>query len=70
MLLRLSRGFACVLALSAGVASAQDLKRQPIPSPQALAKAESLIQELYKDEFGKARQAPAASSRLAATLLQ
>jgi hypothetical protein len=73
MLPRCLFGCLCALiasALGASGASAQDLKRQPIPSKQALAKAESLIQELYKDEFGKARKEPAASSRLAATLLQ
>jgi hypothetical protein len=68
--LRSSCGFFCALAVSAGLAGGQDVKRQPIPSEPALAKAEALIQELYKDEFTKARKEPAALGRLAAILLQ
>jgi hypothetical protein len=63
-------GFVCAFALAAGLAGAQDIKRQPIPSQPALVKAETLIQELYKQEFSKARKDVAESSRLAATLLQ
>lgn len=70
MLVRSWCGLLCAFAVATGSAGGQDIKRQPIPSEPALAKAEALIQELYKDEFMKARKAPAESNRLAATLLQ
>jgi WD40 repeat protein len=51
-------------------AHGQESKRHAIPSKDAQAKAEALIQEVYKDEFSKARNDPAALGRLALTLLQ
>ncbi len=45
-------------------------KKSAIPTPQAQAKAEALIQELFKDEIAKAVKDPAAKTRLALTFLQ
>jgi WD40 repeat protein len=60
----------CVFLVPAfGLVRAQESK-YAIPSSAALTKAEALIQELYKDEFTKARGDNAAKSRLAQTLLQ
>ena len=50
-------------------AIAQDAKKWPIPSQEAQAKIESLLQELYKDDFAKAEKDPSLRSRLAQTLL-
>jgi hypothetical protein len=45
-------------------------KKSPIPSPQAQAKAEALIQELFKEDIAKAQADRAARLRLAVTFLQ
>ena len=69
----LFRAFALIalLALSlANPAPAQPTKKAPIPTSQAQAKADALIQELYKDDLAKAQADPAAKIRLAVTLLQ
>ena len=49
--------------------AAQDAKKSPIPTTQAQAKIETLLQELYKDDLIKAEKDPALRSRLAQTLL-
>jgi hypothetical protein len=41
-----------------------------VPTPEAKSKAESLIQELYKEDFAKAQKDPASKVRLAITLLK
>jgi hypothetical protein len=62
---------AAVLASSWGAPLfAQSGKKAPIPTPQAQARAEALVQELFKDEFAKAQKNPTAKARLALTLLQ
>ena len=48
---------------------AQDAKKSPIPSQEAQAKIESLLQELFKDDFAKAQKDPIDRARLAQTLL-
>ncbi len=48
----------------------QPAKKAPIPAPQAQAKAETLIQELFKDELAKAQKDASAKGRLAITFLQ
>ncbi len=63
----LSAGLLLVLLVS--LLSAQGPSR-PVPSEAEQAKAEALIQELYKEEFTKAKCDAAAQSRLAQTLLQ
>jgi WD40 repeat protein len=50
-------------------AAAQDTKKWPIPTKEAQAKIESLLQELYKDDLAKAEKDPSLRSRLAQTLL-
>src|SRR5947208_1397858 len=47
----------------------QEAKRRPVPSKEAQAKIESLLQELYKDDLIKAEKDAAARARLAQTLL-
>ena len=48
---------------------AQDAKKWPIPSKDAQAKIEGLLQELYKDDLVKADNDPLLRARLAQTLL-
>lgn len=48
----------------------QGAKKPPIPSTAAQAKADALVQELYKDELARALKDPAARLRLAITFLQ
>ncbi|HZZ80514.1 MAG TPA: hypothetical protein VFE62_18570 [Gemmataceae bacterium] len=50
-------------------ATAQEKKR-PIPSKEAQAKIEALLQELYKDDLAKSENDAALRGRLAQTLLQ
>jgi hypothetical protein len=57
------------LASVCGPIQAQE-RKLPVPGAAEISKAESLIQELYKDEFSKAKGDNAAKSRLAQTLLQ
>jgi hypothetical protein len=45
-------------------------KKEPAPSKAALAKAEALIKDLYKQELAKAKDDPDAGKELAATLLK
>ncbi len=52
------------------LASAQETKKRPIPSKDAQAKIEALLQELYKDDFAKAENDAVLRGRLAQTLLQ
>src|SRR5688572_763988 len=59
------------VVLCSGLSPLQAQERKlPIPGSAEISKAESLIQELYKDEFSKAKGDNAAKSRLAQTLLQ
>lgn len=60
---------ACLLVLFGSLVQAQE-RKLPIPESAEIGKAESLIQELYKDEFSKAKGDRAAKARLAQTLLQ
>lgn len=62
-------GIATLLVLICSVIHAQE-RKQPIPRPGEIGKAESLIQELYKEEFSKAKSDNAAKARLAQMLLQ
>src|ERR1700681_4406852 len=64
-------GMAAILTLSLVTpAFGQAGKKAPIPTPAAQARAEALIQELFKDDLAKAQQDPAARARLAITFLQ
>jgi len=47
----------------------QETKRAPIPSKEAQDKIQNLLQELYADDFAKAKKDPALRARLAQTLL-
>jgi hypothetical protein len=58
-----------LLLLLPSLAVGQDAKKWPIPSTEAQAKIESLLQELYKDDLIKAEKDPAVRRRLAQTLL-
>jgi WD40 repeat protein len=58
-----------LLLLVPGFSLAQDAKKWPIPSQDAQAKIESLLQELFKDNFLKAQKDPLERARLAQTLL-
>jgi len=51
------------------VSFSQETKKWPIPSKDAQAKIESLLSELYADDFAKAAKDPALRGRLAQTLL-
>lgn len=68
-MLRLVIGTCGGVLLVFGLARAQEGKRA-VPPQAALSKAEALIQELYKDDFTKAKGDNAVRSRLAQTLLQ
>ncbi len=61
--------FFLMLALTAPGFS-QIGKKSAIPTPQAQARAEALIQELFKDEMAKAAKDPVAKTRLALIFLQ
>ncbi|MBI2804745.1 MAG: WD40 repeat domain-containing protein [Planctomycetes bacterium] len=54
-----------VCTFSAG----QEAKKRPIPSKEAQAKIEKLLDELYKDDFAKSEKDPVLRARLAQTLL-
>ena len=58
-----------LLLLVPNLAFGQDAKKKPIPSKEAQAKIESLLQELYKDDLIKAEKDAVARARLAQTLL-
>jgi WD40 repeat protein len=58
-----------LLLLLTNISSGQEAKRWPIPSAQAQAKIESLLQELYKEDLVKAAKDPLVRGRLAQTLL-
>ena len=58
-----------LLLLLANISSGQNAKKWPIPSTQAQAKIESLLQELYKEDLVKAEKDPLVRGRLAQTLL-
>jgi hypothetical protein len=62
--------FAAALVVFVSVAPGQETKRHPVPSKDAQAKAELLIQELFQSDFTKAAKEPAAAGRLATTFLQ
>src|SRR5438034_4621080 len=66
---RLFIGAGAIFLLVLGMARGQESKLAVPPQP-ALTKAEALIQELYKDDFSKAKGDNAVKSRLAQTLLQ
>lgn len=61
---------AFVATLLATSASLSQTKKSAIPGKEAQAKAEALIQELFKDDLAKAQKDPAAKARLAMTFLQ
>src|SRR5277367_5159059 len=48
---------------------AQEAKKRPMPSKEAQAKIESLLQELFKDDFAKAEKDAGLRSQLAQKLL-
>jgi hypothetical protein len=58
-----------LLLLLPNLASSQEAKKWPVPSKEAQAKIESLLQELYKDDLVKAEKDPVARGRLAQTML-
>jgi WD40 repeat protein len=58
-----------LLLLLPTLAVAQETKKRPIPSKDAQAKIEALLQELYKDDFAKAEKDAVLRGRLAQTLL-
>jgi WD40 repeat protein len=58
-----------LLLLLTNLSWGQEAKKWPIPSTQAQAKIESLLQELYKDDLVKAETDPIVRGRLAQTLL-
>ena len=73
LLRSVSKDFGTILILMLGLAGpalGQSGKKAPIPSPQAQAKTETLIQELFKEDLAKAAKDPAAKIRLAVTFLQ
>src|SRR5262249_47220564 len=57
--------WAAGLALNAG----ETTKRQPVPDKKALAKAEDLVNDIFKDEIAKAKSADV-QTKLAAYLIQ
>jgi WD domain, G-beta repeat len=58
-----------LLLLGPGFSLGQEAKKAPIPSKEAQAKIESLLQELYDKDFDKAKNDPIERARLAQTLL-
>jgi hypothetical protein len=58
-----------LLLLLPSVSLGQETKKWPIPNKDAQAKIESLLNELYADDFAKAAKDPALRGRLAQTLL-
>ena len=58
-----------LLLLLSPLSHGQETKKSPIPSKEAQAKVESLLQELYKDDLAKAEKDPVLRGRLAQTLL-
>src|SRR2546426_5137935 len=58
-----------LLLLVPTLCPAQEHKKRPIPSKEAQAKIEALLQELYKDDFAKAEKDAVLRARLAQTLL-
>ena len=58
-----------LLLLLSPLSVGQETKKAPIPSKDAQAKVEGLLQELYKDDFAKAEKDPVLRGRLAQTLL-
>src|SRR5438874_1665410 len=54
-----------LLLLLPGLAVSQETKKKPIPSKEAQAKIEALLQELYKDDFAKAEKDAVLRGRLA-----
>src|SRR5688572_18886230 len=63
-------GLTAILMLLVGAPVFGQAAKKAIPSKQAQAKVEALIQELFKDEIAKAQKDPAAKVRLAITFLQ
>lgn len=63
------RAVLIAILLLPNLAFAQDTKKRPIPSKDAQAKIEALLQELYQDDFAKAQKDASLRSRLAQTLL-
>src|SRR5437588_6119384 len=63
------RAIVVVLLLLPTLAVSQETKKRPIPSKEAQAKIETLLQELYKDDFAKAEKDAVLRGRLAQTLL-
>lgn len=61
--------FLSTLLVLPSLGSAQESKKWPIPSKEAQAKIESLLQELYRDDFVKAAKDASLKARLAQTLL-
>lgn len=57
------------MLLIPSIGAAQEAKRAPIPSKEAQAKIEKLLQELYADDLVKAEKDPLVRGRLAQTLL-
>src|SRR5438445_10094342 len=66
-LLALALAFALVLALPGGEPAR---KKLPVPDKAGQLKAHKLIQEVYGEDYAKARKDPAALAGLARTLLQ
>ncbi len=58
-----------LLLFVAQLSHGQEAKKWPIPSKEAQARVETLLDELYKDDFAKAQKDPILRSRLAQTLL-
>jgi hypothetical protein len=58
-----------LLLLICSLSHGQEVKKSPIPSKEAQAKVEGLLQELYKDDLAKAEKDPILRGRLAQTLL-
>jgi hypothetical protein len=58
-----------LLLLLPTFAASQEPKKRQIPSKEAQAKIETLLQELYKDDFAKAEKDAIVRGRLAQTLL-
>src|ERR1700693_1891428 len=68
----LQRFFLCAFSLfllPCGFVAGQTEKRLPIPAKKDLAKAEELVQDIFKEEIGKAKDADA-RSKLAGYLAQ
>jgi hypothetical protein len=59
-----------VLVLAFGPATAAAEDRKPVPPTDARAAAEQLINELFKDDYAKAKKSAAAKSALAETLFK